>query len=308
MASRVVNNTGSCDLTHLARHELDARLSQMRSWTTPPGRGPSESLFCVDHLYPLGLLPQFYQIDTDAPERLKEEEDFIIASQRMIKSVTSRLRSNISIDDITQVNLGTILYELISNTHYWAREDPSGVDLDKSVRGVSIAMIVGTRIRPLDRHTLPKPLCSYLEQQVSNSLYGGRYLEVSVFDTGPGFFQRWIGHSFNRSDTLDTELAVLRRCLAKHSSRSMLSTHGVGLHLVLRTLSNVRGFLLIRSGRLCVFRDLASHSYEAKRAVREPFLLDWHTNSRIFTQLLPVEGVVLTMIIPIHDDYISAYV
>jgi hypothetical protein len=285
---------------------VESRLEDMARGKKIPGMGPERTFICADHLPPLGLLPQFYHHVEHQTERLKEEEDFIILAHESIGELIRRYRTNIPVDDTVEEQVGTILYEIFTNTHFWAREDEIGNDIGKSVRGIRMELLAGTRRNPIVGEGLAIPIKHYLRSKPSDSLFGGRFLEISIFDSGPGLFQRWIGRQSTSQDQLADEYKAVMKCLAKHSSKSKRSIHGVGLHLVMKTLTNTRGFLRLRTGRLALFRDFSKP--RAGDDTNEPYLLDWASQSTALTRFGSIEGTLLTMIIPIHEETVRTYV
>ena len=125
---------------------------------------------------------------------------------------------------------------------------------------------------------------------------------MSLFDSGPGLAQRWLGKSIRPHDSIDNEYDAVISCLNLHGTTSSDTDRGLGLDVVMDTLSLVRGFLRIRTGRLSLYRDFVEHPFKAgiNNAPPEPFLVDWNTQSMQVERMAPVEGTLLTMLIPVE--------
>jgi hypothetical protein len=131
-----------------------------------------------------------------------------------------------------------------------------------------------------------------------------RHLEISVFDSGVGLARHWLARKRGKPVLLETlspqdEYEACWECFQRWQTSSTLTNKGLGLHEVMTTLSQLRGFLRVRTGRLSFFRDFVARPYTRNEMLTERVFLDWTTNSPSFECLSPVEGVLYTILIPI---------
>lgn len=143
--------------------------------------------------------------------------------------------------------LGVIVAELFENTHLHGRLDlaktPVGPD---GMRGL---MFKRTSV------TLPA-------HQKSGRLVVAREvtgLEVSIFDSGLGYYASYTRQALTPSTDLDEEWRVMHKCFARHFDTDLVDQRqrhrGMGLYEVLRALQELNGSIEIRTGRLFAYRS-----------------------------------------------------
>ncbi|AZG16268.1 hypothetical protein [Cupriavidus pauculus] len=116
-----------------------------------------------------------------------------------------------------------------------------------------------------------------------------RCLQLSFFDTGPGFSGRATGRSIDEL-SLEEERHALLTCLKKNVTSKSEAGAGNGLPLVLNALRSIGGLLSIRSGRLHIFNSFAPNE------ARDLFAFeDWSAKD-----LAPATGAVISLLIPIR--------
>ena len=116
-----------------------------------------------------------------------------------------------------------------------------------------------------------------------------RCLQLSFFDTGPGFASRATGKLVEELSLADERKALLDS-LQKNASTKREAGSGNGLPDVLEELREVGGLICIRSGRLSVFNAFTPGD---ERDVFD--FADW-TNK----PLAPAAGAVISLLIPIR--------
>jgi hypothetical protein len=116
-----------------------------------------------------------------------------------------------------------------------------------------------------------------------------RCLQLSFFDTGPGFASRATGKLVEKL-SLEDERKVLLYSLQKNTTTKREAGSGNGLPDVLEELREIGGLISIRSGRLSVFNAFAPND---ERDVFD--FADWTTK-----QLASAAGVVISLLIPIR--------
>ncbi|WP_432721162.1 hypothetical protein R0381_002666 [Jeongeupia wiesaeckerbachi] len=116
-----------------------------------------------------------------------------------------------------------------------------------------------------------------------------RCLQLSFFDTGPGFASRATGKLVSEL-SLEEERIALLDCLQKNASTKRKAGSGNGLPDVLEELRKIGGMIRIRSGRLSLFNAFSQND------VRDPFAFeDWSEK-----QLAAAAGAVVSLLIPLR--------
>jgi hypothetical protein len=69
----------------------------------------------------------------------------------------------------------------------------------------------------------------------------------------------------------------------------------------MQTLSDLRGFFRVRTGRLSLYRDFVARPYEGADTEAASGLIDWSGRAGGLNGMPSVEGVLYTMLIPISD-------
>lgn len=213
--------------------------------------------------------------------------------------------------DVQLEQLGLFLYELFRNTHDWARTDETGAAFDRSVRMIR-SEYVGYA---LDVHLGHVAGDRMLEEFLGHAIHAGRerddakvqgmrrFIEFTILDSGPGLAARELAeHGMPQGSaelTVDREYAALTACLRRHMSSSGQLGRGNGLHLVQELLTELNGYLRIRSGRLAMARDYVRDPYSVQDE-REPWLHDWASVSDQPTEMAPVVGTLVTVVVPIR--------
>lgn len=116
-----------------------------------------------------------------------------------------------------------------------------------------------------------------------------RCLQLSFFDTGPGFASRISGKDFSEM-SLDEEREYLGHCLVKNTSTKRQVGSGLGLALVLDELRLLGGVIRIRSGRHSIFNCFSGKDDEDIYDFD-----DWNT-----TPFSRVAGAVVSILVPLR--------
>ncbi len=188
--------------------------------------------------------------------------------------------------------IGTMIYEAFRNTAEHACLRPDGTRYRENLRCVKIT------VSTMKKHEFRSSVVSAVRSSKTASAYFGSignlhgrfqrgtidFLEVSIFDSGPGF-RGTIDRAF---DTSLSDSQTVARCFEKHRSAKLSASSGLGLNRILELVYHLNGFLRIRTSTVEVFfatsRDLTPTSSP----------LDF-----IHGELPSVEGTVLTIGIPI---------
>jgi hypothetical protein len=272
--------------------------------TELPSRGPSTLFLCADGEFETDEMPFVYHLDNSSAT-VRPAYQFV----RLLQMTFAHGRIGwdmvriIKPDDSLFENLGVVCQELFKNTHGWARHDISGGVVPNGVRGVLVELIGG--INDL-RKMMPKeksdPLLRYLDRRLTGQRHAA--VAVSVFDSGPGLARRWLKRKTLAETSLAEEYDAVTACLQLHSTTSEVLGRGVGLHQVLVSLSDpsVRGFLFLRTGRMCLYRDLEAAPVTGGEALTpaDYRLTDWTTESTgTPTDAGLAAGTLVTFVFPV---------
>lgn len=223
-------------------------------------RGHRTFLPCVDHSTKAKITP-FYH----ANGSFRERSEF----RRFAELLISR-RSETFVEGNSEVvqGLGSVLYELMHNTHDWARTEVNGTELRKSIRGILFTRqyLPETSIRKAagENTALEDYMRTIAGRRPSQPIH---LAELSVFDSGPGLAARWLGQSEDVVDpTVDQEHDACVACLGVHRTTSTEAYRGVGLFDVMNTLESLSALVRVRTGRIAMLRDFTrSPLTEAER-------------------------------------------
>ena len=279
------------------RNELQYEL--MRTQTG--GRGQKILLSCFDHLsIKKGLLNAFYIDGTF----ISNEMQFDFAIDKAIKKVVS-LNRELRTNNFTPAHsdIISIIYELMKNTDDWGRTDIFNTPLNPSTRGLYLKFHRQKRQSYLDVFEKNHGLKDYFSSENFTANAQGElyFLELSVYDTGIGFVQRYGG-------TLVTEprkqIEIIKKCMLKNNTSAIgvdKEIKGQGLDRIMRILDN-KGVFWLRTGSVSIFRNLRKNRYKEGCTVDEVELFDWFNNSSSnFSNLETVQGSVITLVYPISN-------
>jgi hypothetical protein len=300
----------------------DAFLRQQFSW---PDLNVHERavLICVDSMpAKTGLPPLLYPRKT-LPQ-IADRDHFNIVTDKLISSVTQQEDIRGAITQ-RRDRLTTILHELFKNTHDHARTTIERTPLDLSIRGLYSRYYPATELQknlpigdnsnssfnqaelfaqhffPLNKHqnklTQRKPVGNFLG-----------LLELSIFDSGPGFAATYLKEKFINASPQEQFDAVLG-CFKTGKSSTLDESRGYGLWKVLRDLRAMKGLIRVRTNKVNVYRDFARYEeYWIKRdsdiVAPEERLLDWKRGltSKIDEGYPDVQGAYISVLIPLGDD------
>lgn len=241
----------ACSLLHKRIHHIvgavgaQASLSGIRSkiestrigfdWFSEP-----QSLLCADHLG-MGRPKDLYASRSAAG--IKPREEF----EELVFPYIERQLA-IDLDEKKafrwRAAFASVIYELFENTELHGRTDVNKRVLPTSIRGILFRDVPFKRYQP----TI-KPIPS-----------GARCIEISVFDSGIGYYSKNKTRPLTDDVPLIEEWQVLHDCLSVHlddvtAAQAGKGLHGIGLYEVLRALKYLEGAIEIRSGRIHGYRS-----------------------------------------------------
>lgn len=258
-------------------------------------KGPRVSLLVADQTSLRSLTP-LYDRTADGIGSLRSEADFEKLANRLLSTAVRERRRDLR---FSAVELGVFLRELFANTHDHARTDLTGVPYRRSVRGIYISHHL---LKPNDTDGLTggyAPLEEYINT-IERSRKGitNQFLEISVYDSGPGMASRVLRSTSLGQHTIMTEYEAVLRCLEDRYSTTGLDGRGMGLPRMLERLKEQRGFLRLRTGRLSLYQSFAS----SRGPVTDPDrrLRDSQTHGEPEHGLPEAAGTVFTLLIPLR--------
>lgn len=224
---------------------------------------------------------------------VKSAPDMTVEMRRIIDFVNKQSgRSSVSDDLIS--SLGLFCSELIANTQDHARSDHLNNPYSAHVEGLMVGW------KRLDEAIFAEDfegsvdLNRYWIREKATTekrVTGVRGLHISFFDSGPGLASRISGKSVSDM-TLAEERSYLMQCLRSRQSSKGVDAAGGGLPAVLAELKKIGGLIRIRTGRLCIYNQFLED--DLHRDILD--FRDWDS-----TELAPVAGAVLTIMIPLRD-------
>lgn len=275
---------------------------------TIPRKGSRVHLIAADATQDYCSPNWFYRGPKEA-RKLRGPADFPSLVRSVIKLVRARsVRSSGAWLDGLSDDLGSMLYELIDNTHKWGRH---GINEEPvhSIRGALFDLrfdFPGNQIRLADiakEIPLIGEFISFHQTQPKTRNLG--LFEVSVFDGGIGLPQRELSRIETKVPTIEQEYEATRTCLQKWGSTSGERGRGLGLDRVLDLAARHCGFIYLRTGRLALYRDFANNpasilSGEQIGGFEKHRLDDATTHNNYPTTRHKVAGTLFTVVLPFN--------
>jgi len=254
--------------------------------------------------------PQSLYSKTGSTSIAKDKFESIV--DRLMTSLSTGMPSAKHAIKFSQA-MGIIVAELFENTDLHGRLELNGTPVKKSgLRGLIFKRIEIEKNIPvvpdgIENATMENTFRKFRKQKVGA-------LEISIFDSGIGFYSSFTKTSLLESTKIEDEWEVMHRCLKRHyddiSGVKAVSHRGMGLYEVLRALKFVNGMIEVRSGRVFGFRTflpgeieflIESSESDSRPGMPKPLLLDG--NRRVSRSPTPNEylnGSSVRVVIPIY--------
>lgn len=258
-------------------------------------------LTCFDHFAgSKGLLDSFY---LDKTKFYDQKEFFFSPFNGRLSNFSKSFNKNVAIDNLKSTfnDITEIIYELMLNTHEWARSDEHFKELSPNIRGVYVKLHKGKIDNLKKKYSNAKALETYLKHDFSEDSQGlTTFFEISVFDSGPGFVKR--NYQDYKNMTIKDEVDIVKKCLTLHQTSAsgyQQMVKGAGLDRISRILSSKGGFFKIRTARASVYRDYVLNPYKEVSNYDEIRLSDWNNSSdNHFTEYSEVAGATINILYP----------
>ena len=265
-------------------------------------KGFKSLLTCFDHLPPeKGLLHCFY-IDSQfianeetLLDTLEETFDYIISYSSKTKAEFQKVKDE----------LAGIIYELMANTHQWGRTDTNSQFLNPNIRGVLLKFVKHKRASYLDNYVEHDGFRNYfLSFKGSGQNEELHFIELSVFDSGVGFVEKFKGN-VNHDMHINEQVSTIKDCLIEHNTSDKTINReikGKGLDRIMRILDK-KGFFIIKTANAFVFRNMKDFPHIETENQNDIQLFDYKTCSNSdYTRYPKCSGSNITIVYPIIVD------
>jgi hypothetical protein len=240
---------------HVFSEHLDS-MDRFEFLETQPSSAERVNLLCVQGSRREFILPFYTRPELGS--KLKSPQEIRLVTQDILVQLLPRLSAGQAGRAATQIT--PLIFELLENTHLWARADTNNKAYKTGVRALVIRVIADLHKNAISTFAAGNShLHAYLQQQIlSNSKTELRsFVEISVLDSGPGLARRWIS-TRPRTDSRRQQIFDLSigeeedatvECFRKWASSTHRTERGIGLFAVGSYLKQVDGFMRIRTGR-----------------------------------------------------------
>lgn len=286
------------------------------------------SLLCLDNVpASIGLPLQLYPLGSNG--RVASRDQFQHLVDQLIKSVTSEANIRGAITTHRD-RLTTILHELFKNTHDHARTTVDRQPLALSIRGPyarfyspqQLAYTAPATVKDANGREIPPALNqaeNYASYFVRPRMAPGNVrlvpvpernflglLELSVFDTGPGFAATYLKSAIATA-TVQEQFEAVLACFSTGRSSTGDESRGYGLWKVLRDLKELKGFIRVRTNKVHVYRDFAwfgNMFLQNDIVAPAERLMDWRRGitQRITEGYPDMQGAQVSVLIPLGDN------
>lgn len=252
------------------------------------------SVLCVDTVG-YGEPRTVYEEDMSGKPAVKSVSGFVKLAEQAIGSIIQDYEQRgLTVDRDFVRALGSLLFELFSNTHDHARYNFDGKPRRISARGFQIRVHESDDLALRNMAEGYEPLSHYIRQLPAIITRNRQLLEVSVFDSGPGFAQQRLKRSLE-DVSLDQEREAVDECFVRGSTTKAHSRYGQGLPQVVALLRARSGFMHLRTGRLSLHRNLGIEREWSRETV--PQFEYWDPEGS--SGSAKVAGTLVTLIMPV---------
>lgn len=242
-------------------------------------RGQNALLCCferarLEFIHSLYAIPRRGTVDSTT---VRSEADFQIVLTRLLDACAAGVSSS-----LTEVQMGVLsqlVHQLFKNADVHTQTDANGVLSDTGMRGLQVRVVtIGDDEAFADFVADDRALHAYLikiaQRDVIREDGGGvkrtkltkwdpiTFVEISVFDTGPGLALRWLSKKEGLARYADfdekKEREAILSCFELHATSHSGGMKGDGLTIALNAMKSLQAFMYLRTGRLALFQDFSS--------------------------------------------------
>ncbi|MEQ1663377.1 MAG: hypothetical protein ABL877_11860 [Thiobacillus sp.] len=291
-------------------------LSGQKTW--PDLAVSNTSLLCCLDAFPGNFPPRLYV--QDEPPKLTDPYGFKSLFEAMVASVASEHQLKTSAMLMSE-SVGSILYELFKNTHDHARESLKKEKLGDSLRGIYMRFYPvqnfdwldnQTNEQQMSRNILETELATSVKTHFRGDAWGKKsnlsgFLELSVFDSGPGIAAKWMDANPECESSYDAVLA----CFRKGATTTTNGARGYGLFKVWTLLNQLKGSIRVRTNGVHLFRGFSLAggvgviSKDGEPDMAEFKLFDWKKGltpdkAGAYSKYSEVEGTLVSVMLPME--------
>ncbi|MGE4500955.1 MAG: hypothetical protein AB7C96_11460 [Hydrogenovibrio sp.] len=242
--------------------------------------------------------PNFYISSPTEMPLIKKQTNISKVIESMIEKSQEVVGNTASIDKSDLIRIGRLFYELFTNSATHGLKDSKGNHLKKSVRVIYTNIVNAVSPEFIKNVSKNQPA---LETYLKAGNFS-RYAEISFVDSGLGYVDRWKADKGKLAEHIDIvqEYDTLKKCFKFRSSSIDDSSKGNGLPSVLESLSNLKGFIRVRSGKLSVYRDFNVKPFQPENDDYDFY--DWKSGLLVdvrYNEYPKVRGVLVSLLIPL---------
>ncbi len=174
------------------------------------------------------------------------------------------------------LTMASLLFQLFKNADVHTVVDEFGDSYTKSMCGVMVRRVTLGGASEIEAYAgKDRNLGSFLSRNTTGKATGA-FVELTVFDTGPGMVSRLLRKNGDagtllKNVSLEQEFEYTKQCFEVHKSSQSTSGHGDGLDLALRALAQLKAFMSLRTGRMSLLQDFSSSETQASFAPKHRF-------------------------------------
>ena len=247
-------------------------------------RGPNVALCCFEGAK-LEFLQSLYAVPhRGAPENttVRSASEFASILPRMIEACAAGASS--ALTEAQTLALAQLVHQLFKNADVHSASDAQGRPYDAGVRGIQVREVriadeatasafesddraLQVYLSKLGRRPLIRQLGAQGMEGRLDAWRSSSFIEITVFDTGPGLALRWLarhkGISRYAEIGREEELEAVKACFQLHATTHSAAMKGDGLPIALGAMKQLRAFMFLRTGRLALFQDFSSGEHSA---------------------------------------------
>jgi hypothetical protein len=174
--------------------------------------------------------------------------------------------------------LGVLVYQLFNNADIHTTTDAEGSIYTFGLRGIHMQLHRFTDLIDIEKYVKDDSKLTYYLKKIAmltpnkpnpqnknDKKNSSAFIEISVFDSGPGLSLRW--HSSKRGSkkyselTLEDELLGVHKCFDLHSTSQGMGYVGDGLVIARKAMIQLKAFMSLRTGRLSLVQDFSSKEH-----------------------------------------------
>lgn len=185
--------------------------------------------------------------------KVREKKEF----SYVVKSILERLCPDIEDRRVREKigDISTFVYEAFLNTHDHARCDVTGHELQRSMRGIIFKYHDILKENIVSESNKYPSLKEYFSGwQLRSGEKNLKFLEISVFDSGPGIVQTLLAKNKNitkqevEEKSLSEQYPIIKQSFQVGQTSKVNPARGNGLPLIIGAIKSFGGAFMLRTG------------------------------------------------------------